>query len=344
MDQESSPPVGEQSRADAPIVNRQLIDALHAQGVISREARLSALRFAYPHDQWGRWSARLLLLIGSALILSGMIYFFAFNWAQLPAMFKLSLVTSVMVGCTLGAYVNTLASLTGRVLLLSASVSVGVFMAVFGQIYQTGADAYELFMMWSLLILGWTAISRFAAQWMLWIIITNLFLLFWWKQVGYDSLKTEVGLRPSLIIFNGIMLVGHEYALRRLKYAWLTRKWTHQMLSLLTISTSFFILAPWILARRDLSAPQHWSMAFAAIVQLGFFGYYRKVAFDLWSVALVTLSGAILLDLSIWRALTQSKPGLTALTFMMGLVTLGIFSAATLYLRNLMRTSGGTDV
>ncbi|MBC8290414.1 MAG: DUF2157 domain-containing protein, partial [Planctomycetes bacterium] len=52
----------------------------------------------------------------------------------------------------------------------------GVFLAVFGQVYQTGADEWLLFAGWAGLILPWTALSRFEALWILWL-ATDTFAL-----------------------------------------------------------------------------------------------------------------------------------------------------------------------
>jgi uncharacterized membrane protein len=159
--------------------NRQLVEELYSHGKITGEAREYALNLLYPHNQWGLWVSRLLLTLGAALVLSGIIYFFAFNWAKITPTMKLSSIEIGIFSCLIGAYFYSLQRMSGQVLLFSASVLVGVFMAVFGQIYQTGADAYQLFMMWSLLTLGWTLISNFAAQWIFWLVITNIFLVLW---------------------------------------------------------------------------------------------------------------------------------------------------------------------
>ena len=66
---------------------------------------------------------------------------------------KLGSVQLAIFGCLGAAYFQNLQQLPGKVLLLGASVLIGVFLAVFGQVYQTGADAYNLFTMWALLIL-----------------------------------------------------------------------------------------------------------------------------------------------------------------------------------------------
>ena len=168
--------------------NRRLVEELYSNGKITCKAKEYALNLLYPHNQWGLWIWRLLLTIGVALVLSGIIYFFAFNWAKLIPAIKLFSIQFGIIGCLIGAYLYSLKRVSGQVLLLSASVLVCVFMAVFGQVYQTGADAYQLFMVWSLLTLGWTIISCFSVQWFFWLLITNIFLVLWWEQ---DALPTK---------------------------------------------------------------------------------------------------------------------------------------------------------
>ncbi len=43
----------------------------------------------------------------------------------------------------------------GKAALLLATLLLGVFLALFGQTYQTGADPWQLFANWALLILPW---------------------------------------------------------------------------------------------------------------------------------------------------------------------------------------------
>jgi uncharacterized membrane protein len=93
----------------------------------------------------------MLLVLGVSLITAGIIYFFAFNWLKIPPMIKLYSIQAGIIGCVGAAYYYSLQNTIGQICLLVASALMGVFMAVFGQIYQTGADAYQLFMMWSIL-------------------------------------------------------------------------------------------------------------------------------------------------------------------------------------------------
>src|SRR5690606_26743262 len=64
-----------------------------------------------------------------------------------------------------------------QLLLLIASIITGSLLALFGQIYQTGADTWQLFFAWAILITPWVVIARFPALWLLWLGLINALLL-----------------------------------------------------------------------------------------------------------------------------------------------------------------------
>ena len=53
-----------------------------------------------------------------------------------------------------------------KILLTGATFLIGTLFAVFGQIYQTGADAYDLFLGWTLFTILWAVAIRFAPLWL----------------------------------------------------------------------------------------------------------------------------------------------------------------------------------
>ena len=61
-----------------------------------------------------------------------------------------------------------------QLLLLAASLMTGALLALVGQVYQTGADSWQLFAIWSVLIVPWVAISRFPILWLLLLGLINL--------------------------------------------------------------------------------------------------------------------------------------------------------------------------
>mgnify|MGYP002247720917 CR=1 FL=1 len=77
---------------------------------------------------------------------AGIIFFFAYNWEELPKFAKLGIVEVLLVASVLLATFTHWNKLVKQILLTGATFLIGTLFAVFGQIYQTGADAYDLFL------------------------------------------------------------------------------------------------------------------------------------------------------------------------------------------------------
>lgn len=315
--------------------NRRLVEELYSHGKITQKARQYALSLLYPHDQWGMWISRLLLAIGTSLVLSGIVYFFAFNWAKILPAVKLAIIEILIISCLLGAYACSLQRLGGKVLLLSASVMVGVFMAVFGQMYQTGADAYQLFMTWSLLTLGWTLLSNFVAQWFFWLVITNIFLVLWWRQGALPSEDMAFMIFIYMTILNGIALAAREYFSISKASVWLESQWTRMVLIVPILATMLIPIVTWIF----LSSTATISIKLGGIVGLIGHGlayfFYRYKLPDMRTLAAIVFSGCIAVVAAGSKIITETLPEESPVEFLLiGLMTIIVFSCAIAYLRN----------
>lgn len=229
MENEHNRPVSPQNVA----ANRQLVEQLFAKGLIAQGTREFAIGLLYPARNWALWVSRLLLAVGAALALSGIVYFFAFNWAVIEGLVKLGAVAAVLAGCLGFVHFYGLERRTGQVMLLAACVLTGVFLAVFGQVYQTGADAYTLFTAWALLILPWVGVARFAGLWVLWLGIANTAVLLWWDQAALPERDMEAFILVILAAFNGAFLCLREYFSQ--KREWLDGRWTRILLAAATL-------------------------------------------------------------------------------------------------------------
>lgn len=194
------------------------LQRLRRAGVLDAAAFQQALHRLQPAADWIGWLRVNLLLVGAALTLAGVVYFFAYNWQELGRFEKLGLIELALAGCGLAAWRTGLQHLPGKLLLLAAGVLVGVFLAVYGQIYQTGADAFELFVGWAALILVWVALARFAGFWLLWLVLAEVGWSLYWVQVlqpqhRLDSLD-EAGLWFGLAAINAAALAALEGAAR----------------------------------------------------------------------------------------------------------------------------------
>jgi uncharacterized membrane protein len=318
---------------DAIPANRRLIEELSAHQMIDDETREQGLELLYPAKNWGLWVSRLLLILGVALILSGIIYFFAFNWAKITPAMKLGSIQIAIFACLAVSYFYGLQRLSGKILLLSAAVLVGVFLAVFGQIYQAGADAYNLFMMWALLILPWVTISEFAALWIVWLVICNIFLVLYWDQAAFPASETEMMICSYLALFNGLFLGLREYFSTK-SVSWLAGQWTRVVLVVPILS---YIFIPTLLF---VDNPSHATFSIilgallAVVIHIAFYILYRYKLPDMWGLATTILSACIILESAIFKGITEVFDNSDAFAYLlMGCITLGIFTLAIIKLR-----------
>ena len=196
--------------------------SLARSGALPRPAfeRAIALACASPEPiAWRRFLDWLLLGLGSALVLAGVVFFVAFNWAQLGHFAKLGLAAVLVAAAATGAFRLGLEGLPGKISLTAAAVLVGPLLAIFGQSYQTGADPYELFVGWAALISIWVAIARFPPLWLIALVLVNVAVCLFWAQVLDGSSGWEPdrhsGLPVAIAALNTGAWVGWELFARR---------------------------------------------------------------------------------------------------------------------------------
>ncbi len=171
--------------------------------------------------EWRAWVERVLLFLGAAQVIAGIFFFFAYNWDDLTRWQKLGTTQACFVLSALAARFAGLDTAVGKVFLLAAGALVGATFAVYGQVYQTGADAFDLFANWGAVILGWVLIARFAALWILWAVIVNVALALY-----LDTFTGLHGVEQFLLfgLLNGGFLLLRETA--RPHFDWLAHPWS----------------------------------------------------------------------------------------------------------------------
>ena len=151
-------------------------------GVFLQPAVTQSLGILPDAAGWRFFADRALLAAGMLLILAGIVFFFAYNWDELPKFAKLGIVEVLLIASVLLATFTRWNKLVKQILLTGATFLIGTLFAVFGQIYQTGADAYDLFLGWTLFTILWAVAIRFAPLW----------LTFIGLQIGRASCRERV--------------------------------------------------------------------------------------------------------------------------------------------------------
>lgn len=312
---------------------------LRQDGYLTEEAFTAALRTIRPAAVWFSWAERNLLFFGSALVLSGIIFFFAYNWSAMGKFLKLGLIEAGVAACAAGAYGLGLNKLTGKVLLLSASVLLGVLMAVYGQTYQTGADAFELFVGWAALIFGWVVVSEFAALWLIWLVLVNTGCILYWVQVlePAHSVRYEY-LCLFIAALNGTALALREIAIKK-GFRFLEGRWLRALLMVALLTALSIPPISVILEIRayshSLVVPVTSALVWPAVAVGGYF-CYRTLLRDMVALALILMNACLILLTLIGKLMLDGHHGSEEFMFLLfALIIIGVVSGTAFWLKRI---------
>ncbi len=125
-------------------------------------------------SNWALFLQWLFIGLGSGLMCAGIIFFFAFNWEELHKFVKLGMIIVLLLSSIIPVIFLSLKPIYDKILLTVSTVLVGVAFAVFGQIYQTGANAFDFFLAWTLFVVVWAFSTRFSPMWVIFLILTTI--------------------------------------------------------------------------------------------------------------------------------------------------------------------------
>ena len=143
---------------------------------------------------WDQWLDRLLAFGAAVLLAAALISFFAYNWADLDRFAKFGIAVAALGGSVLTAMLLPPRSTGWHAALLAAALAIGALFALIGQTYQTGADAWELFAAWAVMMLPFVLLSRSLPLWALWLLVGNLALARGFAQSAGLELPNASGL------------------------------------------------------------------------------------------------------------------------------------------------------
>ena len=311
---------------------RRLISEAHSQGVLDAQAKDRALELVPIPTQWWWGIDKLLLVLGTIQVLAGILFFFAFNWQDMPPWVKFALLQTALITCLGAGWYKGFTTATGKVLLMAAALILGVLMAVFGQTYQTGADSFELFRAWAVLLLPWAVLVRFGPLWLFWMVVANLALGLYLTQAGYRFIGNDFNpFSLFMACFNLLIFLAGEvwqrFEIPRIP-VW--------------IAGLFFSAAPVYIWVAELGGPSgsQWKalLLWTTMIVGGCTYFYRKRP-DFNTLALAVLSFAGLVATLLVRILAEIE-GPAALLFS-GFTITAIISATIVFLYRLRRSMEG---
>jgi uncharacterized membrane protein len=286
---------------------------------------------------WRQWAQRTLLVLGAAHFLAGVVFFFAYNWESLGPFVRFGLIQGALVLALVAAFGTGLQRPAGRALLVAASVLAGVLFAVIGQVYQTGADAWELFAVWSVLVLPWVFASRSTIHWFLWGILALTAFSTYGGQVLIPMGSIAAGDFTALVGALAIaFLVVYELAIRA-GLTWLDERWLRVSVALGGLAILLGPAIGFVLDGDDMALG---FMMF--LVAAGSLGYvYARVLVEFAVVAIATGFAALLAMVAGGRLIfevvgTDGGAGSLVMGLLMLLLWCGFITASTVRLLNVV--------
>ncbi|ARP93006.1 GDYXXLXY domain-containing protein [Bordetella genomosp. 13] len=292
---------------------------------------------------WRQFLARATLGLGVLLLGSGVICWVAANWPALDkvqrfagaqALLAVCALAAAWLGLRLRADAEVRRRTAGAVLAL-AGLLLGALLALVGQTYQTGADTWELFAAWAVLLLPWALAAASQAVWLLWVLVLNVaaalwlgeHLFTWWVAFSGPGF-------PSLMIaaMNLLLLAAWELAARHWHAG--TRVGPRVLVAL---ALGVLVLALMVGEYIIMGLGTYTGLAWLATT-LGLGLYYQRARRDLVILAMLA-AGAICVSLRVvgeW--LLRLEPGIWAALPLAAL----LMGEAVLAARWLRRVAGTT--
>ena len=311
---------------------RTQLDEANRDGLLDDRAQVRALELLGEAPPPSQQLQRFTLWVAVTLIACAVGFFFAFNWAAMSPFAKFATLQTGIVGCLTLALWRGLGTFYGKLLALSAALLMGFLLAVFGQVYQTGADSAELFLTWAGAIFPLCLIARFRPLWFLWIIVLDLGVFLYYVQSGSYFIEGDrdapflvLAFTNALVYFFLHYLLGREVPRIAL--------WA---------SIVYFVGIPqlsWIAALEEPTRFQGLGLlAWGSLTACGY-AYYRYARPDFHAVATVVLSVGFMATALVVRFIMERATELDI--YASGLAIVSLAAGTVMLLYRIRATMGG---
>ncbi|GMO00871.1 GDYXXLXY domain-containing protein [Parageobacillus thermoglucosidasius] len=270
-------------------------------------------------------------LLGIALILAGIIYFFASNWQGVDRLTKTGLSIGLM-GLFYGsgavfAYVMKRHDFLGRWLFVCGALAFGITLALIGQIYNSHADSYWLFIIWLVPTVVFAWITKYEAFSVISVVLLELACWFYYFPSSYRIEWSEWQSFFLLVLF--AVINGTIWIVRRTSLvAYLAYAAMHGWLFIMNVTGFMYARDAW------------WPYVYALLF-IGFFYYFFTVAKRRSYVLLTSLFAGAFLIVQYFRVIGEHF----AEGFLLGGLVLAaaiVYGSVFLLKRAKHMSSGGT--
>lgn len=256
-----------------------------AQGLIGYDDYSKAAKHFKLHPDaagWQKFIHHMFSLLGVILFICGLIFFMAWNWEDMHRFAKFGLLQGVFIVFGAWAALRWNRSWDARLALLGTSLMAGALLALYGQVYQTGANAWELFRAWAVVSAFIALAGQATAFWFIAWITSTLALSLYIVGSNWDwtyVVESSVLLKLAMVQFAFLIIAELAHALlAKLGTAFDPERWLRRSMGMLAI-----MLAGWQASMRvclDIFGYEHLSgdiyLAYLLSLVVVFWYYYRR--------------------------------------------------------------------
>lgn len=279
-----------------PIGRDELLALLRSSNISYKTVYHVFEQFIHPSiKDWNKALKYFMLSLGIGFTTIGIIFFFAFNWNSINPSAKLITAELFITLPVVMVFTKRFSEITSNLLISTSCMMVGVFFAIYGQIYQTGANAYEFFMAWSIFTAIWVFVTAFLPLWAIFLGINFLWLFFYFEQTPY-----QVTLDWRYLSYLALVLLGLIVP----KYVFKSKmeRWFETTSLLFTHAILCTGLSMQIFSENELNNFFFTIIAMALLVVVGFFSFKKR---DLTLIGMLFLNLVILFHVIMVKLLSD---------------------------------------
>lgn len=315
------------------------IHRLVVAGKIPSDRYLQSRALLRNEESWRQWARLALLALGVGQLIAAVIFFFAFNWAEFPDIGKFAVVEILTVILVVFAIFIGFDKPLGQAAGVAAFVSFGVLLAIVGQVYQTGADAWTLFVVWAGLGLPFVIGLRSAVGWVVWLAVALLGVNLYLEQVLVPDDRMVSDMIPILLGTILVIVLGIREFLAKKQLQEAGPFWVRLILlaAVLVCWTSSATGAVFQSDMLKLGVVLSIFIPVAGfgVVCLGALGLALRPSYDMPALTMIFLAISVFLSLALGRALYFIFGEDLMAFFTIGIAVMSIFGGAAVVLLRL---------
>jgi uncharacterized membrane protein len=283
------------------------------------------------------WLPRGIAVLAAALGGLGLIFWVAANWESLGRFGRFALLQAVVLVMCAGALRPGAARAARAPLALLALLATGGLFAYFGQTYQTGADAWQLFALWAALTLPLCLGVRSDVLWAPWALVALSGVALWVQAHTGHEWRVQPDDLPAHLLGWGAALAiaaGFSAPLRRFSGAgvWALR-------TALTLAVAMIAMTALGGLFHTRVAP-HYGLGLAVLVVAAVL-LAQPRSFEVYGLSAVALALDALLVAGLARVLFDSAGfDLIGNLLLLGVAAAGLLAGTVAFILRLVRRQG----